>query len=148
MFAQRALRAPLQMSARGMRPMAFRAAAIAPFHTKPVPVQQQKQQQAVTRSKWFAPPPAPGNHMVGSPFERAQRSTWRGIVVLTLFLPDSRQGGDATARPFLLRQRGRLRLHDHPAPHLRLLQVHPACAGPAVRSTTFHKQALGGEGVV
>jgi hypothetical protein len=83
MFAQRALRAPLQMSARGMRPMAFRAAAIAPFHTKPAPVQQQKQQQTVVRSKWFAPPPAPGKHMVGRFFERTQGSIWCEMVALT-----------------------------------------------------------------
>ncbi len=62
MFAQRALRAPLQMSARSMRPMAFRAAAIAPFSTKPSPVQQQK--QPAIKAKWLAPPPAPGKHMV------------------------------------------------------------------------------------
>ncbi|KAK3049625.1 hypothetical protein LTR09_009046 [Extremus antarcticus] len=64
MLAQRALRAPMQMAARGMRPTAFRAAAIAPFSTKQAPVQTQVQQQSTIKNQWFAPPPAPGKHMV------------------------------------------------------------------------------------
>lgn len=63
MFAQRALRAPLQMSARAMRPTTLRAAAIAPFSTKPAPVQSQK--QSAIKAKWFAaPPPPPAKYMV------------------------------------------------------------------------------------
>jgi len=85
MLAQRALRAPMQMAARGMRPTAFRAAAIAPFSTKQAPVQTQVQQQSTIKNQWFAPPPAPGKHMVrypcsGDSRQRAQHEAdgeWR-----------------------------------------------------------------------
>lgn len=62
MLAQRTLRAPLQMQARLMRPMAFRAAAVSPFSTKPTAREAEK--QSLTKKAWFAAPPPPAQNMV------------------------------------------------------------------------------------
>lgn len=62
MLAQRTLRAPLQMQARLLRPMAFRAAAASPFSTKPTARQAEK--QPLTKKAWFAAPPPPAKNMV------------------------------------------------------------------------------------
>ena len=64
MLAQRTLRAPLQMQARLLRPMAFRAAAVSPFSTKPTARQAEK--QPLVRNAWFAAPPPPAKNMVRS----------------------------------------------------------------------------------
>lgn len=57
-------------------------------------------------------------------------------------LLDSDQGGHASARTLLLRQRGHLRLHHSPAPDLHILQVHLTEEPSALCGTTLHKQAL------
>ncbi|KAK3710732.1 ATP synthase F0 subunit 8 [Vermiconidia calcicola] len=62
MNTQRALRAPLQMYARGIKPTAFRGVAIAPFSTKPTTTPQ-TQKQAPAKRSWFQGPPPPGMHM-------------------------------------------------------------------------------------
>ena len=64
MASQRLLRAPLQMATQRVSPMAFRAAAIAPFSTKPFLAA--KQTQTTGKRTWFAAPPAPGKNMVCS----------------------------------------------------------------------------------
>lgn len=147
MFAQRALRAPLQVSARAIRPATFRAAAIAPFSTKPAPVQSQK--QVAIKNKWFAAPPPPAKYMVSL---RLPPNGYHGpLATLRCFAAGnsnidcstgSGESRHASARPVLLRQRGRLRVHDHPAPHLRVLEIHTPCTSPTIRRKTFHQQAI------
>lgn len=135
MLSQRLLRAPLQLSAQRTTPLAFRAAAIAPFSTKPTTSPTPRQatpsapKQAVPIRQWLAAPPAPGKNMVCHHCDSLNHAIARANSTTT----DPNQSRHAPAHPLLFRQRSHLRLHHHPDTHLRLLEIHPAEQVEALR---------------